>query len=262
MIFILVLISLCSCSSGKTTTISSPSSIEERILKFTKKTDYPYEGLYFVSGYYGSPTSVAIPDQYNNVSVGGVFYNAFKDCSSLKNVTFPSHSVYIEGMSFTNCTGLTTVNIPGGISGFDELPFEGCTSLTSINLGRNSYWYSSDGLIMSDGAVNELEYCPPGRTGTLTIPDGTKWIYHTAAYRCTKITNVSFPSSVNSIEYQAFGGCVSLTSVFIPKTITHIGVNAFMGCKNLTLKMEATSEPDSFESGWNTDCTVVWGATK
>jgi len=56
-----------------------------------------------------------------------------------------------------------------------------------------------------------------------------------AAFKdCSKISTVTFPATVTTIEDYAFSGCVLLEYIDIPKTITKIGVGAFYDCTSLT----------------------------
>lgn len=50
---------------------------------------------------------------------------------------------------------------------------------------------------------------------------------------CSKLTEITIPSSVTSIEYFAFGSCGELTSINLPESVTSIGVGAFHSCKKL-----------------------------
>lgn len=61
---------------------------------------------------------------------------------------------------------------------------------------------------------------------------------------CSKLTDITIPASVSSIEYYAFGSCAELTSITLPDSITSIGVGAFHSCKKLkeiTLPTSVTS---------------------
>ena len=50
----------------------------------------------------------------------------------------------------------------------------------------------------------------------------------------SKLTSVTIPNSVTSIEYAAFAGCTGLTSITIPNSVTTIGDYAFSDCSGLT----------------------------
>ncbi|WP_461257686.1 SUMF1/EgtB/PvdO family nonheme iron enzyme [Treponema sp. R80B11-R83G3] len=51
---------------------------------------------------------------------------------------------------------------------------------------------------------------------------------------CSKLTGVTMPNSVTSIENYAFNECSGLTSITIPSSVTSIKIGAFWGCSGLT----------------------------
>jgi hypothetical protein len=55
------------------------------------------------------------------------------------------------------------------------------------------------------------------------------------AFKTTKITSVSIPSTVTVIGWFAFTDCISLTAAVIPESVKSIGYEAFSGCKSLTV---------------------------
>ena len=59
-------------------------------------------------------------------------------------------------------------------------------------------------------------------------------IYKYAFDHCNKLTNVTIPNSVTSIEDNAFSGCSKLKSIVIGSGVTFIGNDAFWNCSKLT----------------------------
>lgn len=75
--------------------------------------------------------------------------------------------------------------------------------------------------------------------GSVTIPDTyngypVKSIDFNAFYRCTELTEVVIPDSVQFVGIQAFYGCTSLQSVRLSQNLTRIYASAFLGCSALT----------------------------
>lgn len=52
-------------------------------------------------------------------------------------------------------------------------------------------------------------------------------------YTCRKLTRVSLPGSVTTIEMGAFAGCPQLSEITLPDGLTELGAGAFKGCAKL-----------------------------
>ena len=64
-------------------------------------------------------------------------------------------------------------------------------------------------------------------TGAVLLPEGLKYV---AGFGSTKITSVTFPSTLEEIGASAFSGCESLmTEVSFPESVRIIGASAFTG---------------------------------
>ena len=84
-----------------------------------------------------------------------------------------------------------------------------------------------------ESAINEAT------TGSIAVPSQVNGftviaIGVSAFARCNKLTSVSLPEELTTIEDKAFFDCQSLTSVNIPVSVTSIGTWAFLNCKALT----------------------------
>ena len=105
--------------------------------------------------------------------------------------------------------------------------------------------------------LKTLLYCPKSKKGTLVIPEGTVRIEDHAFQRCSNLSEIilpktlqyigseafeccrcnfsEFPDGLLSIGERAFECCSEFTVVFIPKSIKHIGHSAFSRCRDLQL---------------------------
>lgn len=63
--------------------------------------------------------------------------------------------------------------------------------------------------------------------------DNVTRIEENAFCKCTRLTEVTVPSSVTEIGEDAFYGCIDLTTVSLPDGITKITPQMFKGCENL-----------------------------
>lgn len=79
-------------------------------------------------------------------------------------------------------------------------------------------------------------------SGDITIPPSVanKGVNYTVAFlqasafeRCTNITSVIIPDTINEIQEKTFERCTSLTSVIIPDSVISIGQAAFFFCSSL-----------------------------
>ena len=155
------------------------------------------------SGFSEPSGALTIP---SSVTYGGTTYAvteigqaAFRECSSLTSVTFPTSIVSIGDGSFYECTGLTSITIPSAVSFIGGFAFGGCVGLTTVNYNADS--------------------C----TTWNPVFDGD-----------TNITTINIGQNVKIIPGPIFYGCTGVTTITIPRNIKSIGGNAFWGCTNLT----------------------------
>lgn len=152
-------------------------------------------------------SEVKIPD-----SVKSVGYEAFAGCSNLEKVDLGR----IEALSFgafKDCPKLTSIFIPNTLVGGDLTGsgiFTGTTNLTSVTF--------EDGIKEIPAAI--LKKCS-GIT-EVTLPDSVERI-KCEAFSGTSITELEVPESVQEIEYYAFKDCKDLKKITIYRNCTHIG---------------------------------------
>lgn len=94
-------------------------------------------------------------------------------------------------------------------------------------------------ILNSSGDGYVVSKCVSTASGDLSIPSTHSGkpvveIGREAFLDCTKLTSITIPSSVTSIDWYAFSGCTGLTSITIPDSVTTIDWFAFYGCTNLT----------------------------
>ena len=173
--------------------------------------------------------TVNFPELTTATTIAGVFYNAFRSCTSLTTASFPKLAA-APSQCFSNAfyddTALTSFSAPlmqsAGSSSF-SYAFYNCTSLTTVSLT----------------SLASVEYrC-----------------FDYAFRGCTSLTSISFPalSAINSYNSNscfssAFSGCSALTSVSFPAVTassfaTNYALSSLLsGTSGVTLHFPAGTE--------------------
>jgi len=154
-------------------------------------------------------TSISLPDTVTEIG-----WEAFEECSQLKNLYIPDSIVSIGYGAFTKCDSLRYNEYNNG-----------------LYLGNSSNPY----VVFVKAKNKSITECD--------IHPDTKIIYYSAFSGCSELSEVTIPDSVTSIYYSAFSGCKSLTSITIPDGITRIEASTFSGCSSLI----SISIPDSVD---------------
>ena len=188
----------------------------------TMISDYAFSGCSSVS-------SVILPDGITYIG-----YSAFDYCESLSSINIPSSILNIGDGAFL-CTSLTSVIIPGDVGYIGYRAFAECSELTSITVGESAIYEGDSGILYRNDVEDEktLIQCPAGKTGAVTILDGTTSIGDYAFSGCSSVTSVTIPTSVTYIGDNAFYGCSALDSITIPEGVLAMGESVFEDCTSL-----------------------------
>ncbi len=155
-----------------------------------------------------------------------------------ESVTYEGISYKVTGYNtdaFRNCSEMTSLQLPATCFGwyFSSDLVYGCTALSSLTInGKSDYCSSIDGVIFT-ADEKTLVFCPEGKEGEYSIPQGVISISSYAFEGCTKISSINIPESTMSIGDGAFAGCSGLTNVTIPEGVTSVGNYAFRYCSSL-----------------------------
>lgn len=159
-----------------------------------------------------------------------------------ETVTY-NHTIYtiVEFVDqlFANNEDLTSVTIPKTIERFDIDGFAGCTNLQNIYIDEaNSVYSSVDGVVFCKDR-SELLYYPQGRTGSYSIPEGTKAIGD-QAFMYSDLSSISMPDSVETLGISAFLGAGKLSSINLSKNILKLPSSCFAGTAFSSFEVPAT----------------------
>ena len=200
----------------------------------------------------------ALKSAYLSNGMKTVPSSMFGGDTQLQTVVLPEGVTYIDDTAFINC-GLRSITIPSTVTGLGTAVFSGCSSMTAfyVEEGNTAFKAMSGVLFSADGTT--LICYPSGKYGQYTIPNGTQRIAY-GAFRSARITGLSIPGTLTTIEGYAFSYCNILTSISFPATLTRIGDSAFRGCSALS---SVTFHNDSvvLESAVFADCDALVGIT-
>ena len=171
-------------------------------------------------------TSITIPDSVTNTD-----HCAFIGCSRLTSITIPNRVANIGKYAFAGCTNLASITIPDGMTRIGHEAFAGCPNLKSVtipnsvtNIG-NMAFIGIKSITVDAGnpvysSLNDMLCSKDGRTlfqghdGDVTIPDS---ITRAAFFRCTSLTSIFIPASMEKIETSAFWGSTPIKTVYVDK---------------------------------------------
>lgn len=137
----------------------------------------------------------------------------------------------IGSYAFHNCASMTELELPSTVTKIGYFAFSNCTKLTKPIF--NSYIYARH----------------PVSSASVDIAENTRVIASAAFRNCNKLTEVTLPSSIETIGESAFAGCTSMTIVKIPAKTTSIGDFAFKDCGKLKCIYVGNPTPLTLASG-------------
>lgn len=204
-----------------------------------------------------SLTDVIFPDSITNVG-DGVFLNcsnlnhpvynkhcfAYLPTSYSGAYTVQDGITYIASEAFRNCSSVTEVTIPKSVTTTGSHIFDGCSTLTTVtingdtNIGDYAFYhcYALATINAPEGIVNVGSYmftrCEA--LTSVTIKPGVTSIGEGAFWACFSLTSITIPDSVTSIGRRAFAQCDALSTITIPDKVTQIGPSSFTQCDMLT----------------------------
>lgn len=181
--------------------------------------------------------------------------NAFLGCSSLEEIAVPE-SIHTIGKKAFNSTNVSTVYYAGSEDAYGEINVAAnneklaaasvefnCNNASQNQIiaegacGQNlSYSLDSEGALVISGSGGMTNYTSgspaPWKAHKDTIKqvileEGITGIGNQAFYKCTQISGVSFPGTLEKIGSNAFMGCTLLTEVTLPGSLRSIGKRAF-----------------------------------
>ena len=180
---------------------------------------------------------------YIPIFVKKIEYEAFRNCTGLKEITISDSVTTIGNRTFLGCTNLEKVILPKNLTSLGKNAFDGCTSLKTIEIPKSMANSKSTDVFVNSGlesvtfeeGINRIPALFTGAENlkNISIPESATCISKNAFKNCTSITELNLPSSIIHIEEAAFKGCTSLTDIGFSEGLLKIDYETFSGCTAL-----------------------------
>ncbi|MBE7011665.1 MAG: leucine-rich repeat domain-containing protein [Ruminococcaceae bacterium] len=196
-----------------------------------------------------------IPSTINGYRVTSIGDRAFKNCTSITDISIPTSVTSIGDATFYRCNNLKSITIPDSVTSIGTFTFAYCDSLTNVKIGNG----------VTSIVDDAFKYCTS--LSSVTIPDSVTSIGDSAFSVCTSLSSVTIPDSVTSIGNHAFSSCTNLTNVTIGTGVIYIGQAAFDNCEilekvywNARNVSDFSSYNHTFKAGYSGDgIEVIFG---
>ena len=156
--------------------------------------------------------------------VTGIPSQAFRDCTSLTEVVFPSSLNHIGSSAFSGCTTLQRPLLPAHIS---EI---GSNAFLNTAFYQDPASWSEEGVLYLDNWLLEAKTT---LSGSYAVRPDTVGIADWAFRNCTGLTDVVLPHTLRSVGYGAFYQCTALKKAILPNGLRSLGSYSFYGCSSL-----------------------------
>ena len=170
--------------------------------------------------------------------------DAFRGCTNLVSINFPSSLRTIGNSAFRDCTALERIKIHGNVT-IMSYAFMYCSNLREVDLGN--------GVSFGYGYAHIFAYC----TGleSISLPESVTRLV-SQFEGCTNLREIILHDNITELSGAAFYGCSKLKSVYIGSKVQKLPSNLFEGCKSLTEIVYGGTKHDWYtiekDSSWMT----------
>ena len=205
--------------------------------------------VYRASNYsqiYGDGTELFYDDSVNFVIEDGVLkkYNGYQAF-----IEIPDTVTEIGTEAFKNNTTMLNVSIPDGVKEIGNSAFYGCKNLTGVTIPD------------SVESIGSSAFAECSGMGTVIFTENERFIViNTDTFKnCSSLIKVEIPDSVEEICFDAFKGCKKLSDVKLSKNLETIGTSVFRDCTSLT-EITIPKTLEKYNGSWGMDTDYSYGA--
>ena len=158
-------------------------------------------------------TSITIPKSVQNTDVIAIGNNAVDACGLLESVTFEeggTGTITIGASAFVGCNSLESITLPANLGNFTAadgtvtaalangvgvfIPDYGTSDskLASIEVAEGNAIYASANGMLYSSDFTTLIFCPPAKSGVVTIDKRTETVGSNAFLSCSAVTEINF----------------------------------------------------------------------
>jgi len=176
--------------------------------------------------------------------------------SGIKTLRLPEGCTQMKQAAFSDCAKLKKVVLPASLETMGAGVFAGCQNMESVRvvqgnaeyMSENGIVYTVDGSTLVDGSAADGDFAV--REGTqsigkcafegnqkltsLTLPDSVKTINEGAFLECVELKRAVFGEELSVIGASAFAKCSKLKKINLPDKVKTVKKNAFYQCVSLT----------------------------
>lgn len=156
---------------------------------------------------------IVIPDGIKSIKS-----DSFSNCKEITTVSFPTSLVEIEDGAFFDCDNLEKISFEEGVSKLGEMAFSCCDKLTEVLLPNSVISFAH---VFSDWKIEKI-----------AIPVGTKTIV-TDSEQWYNLKTIILNNGFETIEKDLFKSCSKITDITIPASVKTVEANALDDCKAL-----------------------------
>ena len=151
------------------------------------------------------------------VYFGNNLYNYKGRTTTSDTIVIPEGTSSINKNMFRDKRNIKSITIPASMEQLDFYHFfDGLENLEAINVANGNQYYKSIDGIVYDKDGREMLYCPRGKSGDLTVPEGVEYIESGAWNSCNKLTTITFSTNLRDFNNYDFTEMASLTAINVP----------------------------------------------